>query len=488
MPVNRPLSVFVSSTTKDLTDHRAVARQVVSESGWSVVMMEDFGASTERTVKEITDRIKDADLVLVLVAFRKGSVPSVDQGGDGLASYTAIELQTARDLGKDVLIFMATDNWPGKDWESNEADRDWVSRFRAGLNQPAGFFSPEEDPRLPRFRNLLREALVTYKGRRQEKDERPDGELVRSARQWISDGSAVLFFGSAVHGSGTLSRRCLTAALRKMLDVCDDCFVSAAEHLQYRGTRDGFLDWFAGAIRDGTRTAEMPAIYRAVARQTARLLESTDRRHPLLFVSANWDGLLETALRNEGIEPTIICHVVRSELGDQSPSTLVFRPNETPEISWSDELDLRRDRCIVYRLLGGPSLNRDPRMDELLEADTVVATEADHLELLVSLHSPRTGVPTALVRVLQKSPLLFLGYPLDSWDYRLVAHLVFSSRLHRPVNRPIVAVRKPASPFEEACWLNLGAHLLRMDANRLLGEDSRPGGMQGPSPTDEVQP
>ena len=44
------MKVFVSSTSKDLTDYRAAARKVILDQGWHPIMMEHFGALPDSTV------------------------------------------------------------------------------------------------------------------------------------------------------------------------------------------------------------------------------------------------------------------------------------------------------------------------------------------------------------------------------------------------------------------------------------------------------
>lgn len=164
------LRVFVSSTSEDLRAHRAVARQIIGNMRWEPVMMEDFGANPTATVTACQQELEKCQLVLLILAFRKGWVPSVEQGGDGIASITALELEHARKCKIPVLVMMANDDWPGRLWESADAARQWVTKFRNDLNQPAEFFGPEdtqgtEEKRLPVFRELVRKVLLAHKER-----------------------------------------------------------------------------------------------------------------------------------------------------------------------------------------------------------------------------------------------------------------------------------------------------------------------------------
>lgn len=135
--------VFVSSTSNDLRHHRAAVRDVIQSLNWLPVMMEDFGTSPEATVSACLGKLRPCHLVVLLVAHRRGWVPTVEQGGDGCQSITALELHEARRLGIPVRILRAPDSWPGNLWEETDAGRVWMRHFRDNLNQFAPLFGEE---------------------------------------------------------------------------------------------------------------------------------------------------------------------------------------------------------------------------------------------------------------------------------------------------------------------------------------------------------
>ena len=163
--------VFISSTTRDLCLHRQAVRDIVLDQKWYPVLVNEHGGpSTNSTVKECVRELETCHLVILLVAFRRGFVPTREQDGDGESSITALELKAAHDRGIPVLIFLSDDTWPmGLSDQETEADRAWIRRFRAALNQPAGFFGNEGrgyDQGVPipgeGFRSRIREALVKH--------------------------------------------------------------------------------------------------------------------------------------------------------------------------------------------------------------------------------------------------------------------------------------------------------------------------------------
>ena len=164
------LRVFVSSTSMDLQQHRKVVGDVILEQRWHPVMMEHFGTSTGPTLEECLREVRSCDLLLLIMAFRRGWVPTPEQGGNGNRSVTASEVDEARRRGIPVRALLARESWPGSLWEDDQDARTWVRQFRQGLNQVAKFFDVEEfdgataEPRPGReFRALVRGVLQDHR-------------------------------------------------------------------------------------------------------------------------------------------------------------------------------------------------------------------------------------------------------------------------------------------------------------------------------------
>jgi hypothetical protein len=164
------LCVFISSTSRDLQQHRKAVESVVLEQGWHPVMMEHFGSSAGPTLEACVREVGRCDLLLLIAAFRRGWVPAAEQGGDGRRSVTAYELEAARRRGLPVRALLARESWPGSLWEDDPEARSWVRHFRDGLNQVAQFFDIEilgevpDEPRPGReFRSLVRKLLLDHR-------------------------------------------------------------------------------------------------------------------------------------------------------------------------------------------------------------------------------------------------------------------------------------------------------------------------------------
>jgi hypothetical protein len=443
------------------------------------------GAMTKHTVDACKAKLEECDLVILLVAFRYGYKPKQEQGGNGKVSITAIELQHARLLKKDILIFMADENkpWPVKYCDS---DRTEITNFRNNLDQPAAFFEYEdpagkESDILPLFRSTVLGALVAYKEELLKKEEErfkkelleKGGAALQSsgglenfplASKRLLSGRCIPFLGPGVYGQGPLS----TCALRKDLGdesckLCDDshrdsclksCLATAAEFQERSPDRDLFLDDLKQIIYKQSSQAETPKVYDLI-----------QQIKPPLIVSATLDLLLETKLWDNGNQRCLIlCHAIRSR--DKQDGILVFKgphddsPNllpatDIPTINLDEEEKLPPEKraYIVYKPLGSPLLPSG-------EIDTVVITEEDHAILLRRLGSKESGVPLAFTTCFRDYPPIFLGYPMDVWHFSLIGQF-FKSYSSGGERR--FAVRIPELPLEKKAWKGLGVELVNMD-------------------------
>src|SRR5205823_1999597 len=136
------------------------------------------------------------------------------------------------------------------------------------------------------------------------------------------------------------------------------------------------------------------------------------------------------------------------------------RPGKPPEFYWADGFSLDPEECVIYKPHG--SAVPTPIPDSGCEADTGVITETDYAVFLRFLGSRQTGVPASLMTRLRRAPLMFLGYTMDEWQYRLIS-LLFQS-IGRQEKRTL-AVRIPDYEIERAAWGGLNARLIEMDPN-----------------------
>lgn len=157
------MKVFISSTSEDLREHRQIAAAVVRDAQCAAVVMEHFPADPRPILQLCRAKIAECDLVLLIMAHRRGWVPGPTKGGDTDSSITALEMAAADELKRPVLAFLADDDWPGRLWDDDSTARKWVKGFRGDLNRMAKLFAWEDEPKLPLFRALLSQELANYR-------------------------------------------------------------------------------------------------------------------------------------------------------------------------------------------------------------------------------------------------------------------------------------------------------------------------------------
>lgn len=460
------LKVYISSASDDLDEYRRVAREVVLDMKWQPVMIDRSDAPN--AAERYRAAIAANDLFLLLVSFRRGPVLASAPGGDGYDAVLAFELALAQEHKIDVLAFLANErSWPVELSDDGEALQ-WVRRFRSGLNLPAVSFDSESEPGVPRFRDKLRNALITHKQKILAR--RAPAHAVNSvddyarARDVLLRGECLLFLGSGIHGDGPLSDSALARELGEGGSA--DALATVAEFCERsRGSRENFLKRLREVITTQTADSKRSRIYEVAARAAARATAVAETR-PFLVVSTGWDMLLEDCLAE--FSPVIVSHVLHSENGRFDGQLLVLQPGAEPRFCRADELTIQRDACVIYKVMGSPLINA--RLNPDLGIDTVVATEADYATLLGRLPIQSSGIPNAINRYLKRRPLLFLGYTLELWHYRLVTHVFRTVR--RGAESYVASVRRPRDQMEELAWQQLHASLVQMEiepfADRIL--------------------
>lgn len=128
------IRAFVSSTYRDLKDHRGYVIDRLARGGIYVDPMEKWSAASDEPKVLSQERVRDCQLCILLVGFRRGHVPEGET-----RSITQMEYAEALRRGLQVLVFMANEQ------------ADWPAESVAAL---------DDDPALVRWRSELREHKV----------------------------------------------------------------------------------------------------------------------------------------------------------------------------------------------------------------------------------------------------------------------------------------------------------------------------------------
>ena len=150
MSTDRSYRVFVSYTGEDLEAHADIVSDMIrrlnsdSERSWIAIDHKFWSPTGRPSVQECMEQVERCQILIVLVAFRYGWVPSRDERGDGETSITRMEVERARAAGLEVIPFLVEDN---TQWNVGQME---------GLNDPVA------QGRLLRFKAELRRSLAGF--------------------------------------------------------------------------------------------------------------------------------------------------------------------------------------------------------------------------------------------------------------------------------------------------------------------------------------
>ncbi len=135
--------------------------------------------------------------------------------------------------------------------------------------------------------------------------------------------------------------------------------------------------------------------------QPLRLLAS----FPLpIFITTIFGNFLADALKAAGKNPVVeMCRW--NDYLEQQPSIFESEPDYRPT----------PERPLVYHLFG-----------RLSDPDSLVLTEDDYFDYLIGVTSRNDLIPGVVRRALTDSALLFLGFDLDDWDFRVLFRSIMS--------------------------------------------------------------
>ena len=126
-----PTSVFISSTSQDLCNHRSAVAEALRRAGFQAIDMADFGARPEGATTASLEEVAQADLFVGIYAWRYGFIP---EGAE--ISITEQEFVEAERLKKPRFCFIVDEqygDWPEEDVEKGIGAR-LLREFKARLD------------------------------------------------------------------------------------------------------------------------------------------------------------------------------------------------------------------------------------------------------------------------------------------------------------------------------------------------------------------
>src|SRR5205809_1801185 len=109
-----PVRVFISATSKDLGTVRELVKQALLTMGCMPVEQTNFAPDYRSVQGMIEHKIADCEAVIHIVGLRYGAEPDPSTLPEGAArrSYTQMEADIARKLGKKVYLFVCSEDFP----------------------------------------------------------------------------------------------------------------------------------------------------------------------------------------------------------------------------------------------------------------------------------------------------------------------------------------------------------------------------------------
>jgi hypothetical protein len=125
-----------------------------------------------------------------------------------------------------------------------------------------------------------------------------------------------------------------------------------------------------------------------------------------IFITTNPDVLLASALKDAGKDPQVVL-CPWNEYIEQVESIYDREPDYFPT----------PERPLVYHLFG--------RIDE---PDSIVLTEDDYFDFLIGVTGNKDLIPSSVRRALADTALLFLGFQMDDWNFRVLFRSILSQQ------------------------------------------------------------
>jgi hypothetical protein len=170
---------------------------------------------------------------------------------------------------------------------------------------------------------------------------------------------------------------------------------------------------YAGSLPNGLRQgqASLEDLVEAVGAQWRRDYPYEPHQAlaklPLpMFITTNPDVLLTSALKDAGKDPQVVL-CPWNEYIEQVESVFDREPDYFPT----------PERPLVYYLFG--------RIDE---PDSIVLTEDDYFDFLIGVTGNKDLIPSSVRRALADTALLFLGFQMDDWNFRVLFRSILSQQ------------------------------------------------------------
>ncbi len=112
VPYRKP-KVFISATSRDLKSFRKVVADWAAESGYDVVVQDEFPVMSDyqTIVQMLREKLDPCDAVIHLAGFFYGFEPTIHPDGEARRSYTQLEYELGKEHKRQVFRFIAAEGY-----------------------------------------------------------------------------------------------------------------------------------------------------------------------------------------------------------------------------------------------------------------------------------------------------------------------------------------------------------------------------------------
>lgn len=118
--------VFISSTYLDNKERRKIVQDAITMAGMSWYGMEIFEASSKTILEKSLDYVRKSDIFVGIIGRRYGSIPPGQE-----ESFIELEYKTAKENGKDCLMFLIDPSLPFCEEDLDKEDK-WGKQKKLG--------------------------------------------------------------------------------------------------------------------------------------------------------------------------------------------------------------------------------------------------------------------------------------------------------------------------------------------------------------------
>ncbi|MEP3427051.1 MAG: SIR2 family protein [Roseibium sp.] len=202
-----------------------------------------------------------------------------------------------------------------------------------------------------------------------------------------------------------------------------------------------------------------------------QFLKSIDAEHiPKLIVTTNYDCLIERALESRGIPYLAFGHLKAGTKGGRlfCCDSLSEQENGLRRLTRAKLDDLIEDRMLedrppvlIYKMHGTAAHLFEGSGE--LTCDPVVLTENDYIDFLAAnlIHE----IPTDVLTILRQSTLMFFGYALEDWNFRV---LLSQIKGWQQIGIKNWACLLEVDEVEEAFWKERDVNIAKLDVAEFL--------------------